>query len=155
MKHLVPLSLHIIADGIFPLLTWLMKPYLRSERGTGARNTNPIQNNFNKRLSRARNTIEDAFGRLKGRWRILSKRIDFDVENTKIIIRACIVLHNLCESRKDLYLNKWTEESQYFQQKFPVFPPAKFTNIEASSLSKSKRNYLANKLFRDRYVFAT
>lgn len=61
---------HIIADGAFPLLKWLMKPY----------NCIPLtskQQHFNYCLSSSRMEIENAFGRLKGRWRILNKNLNF------------------------------------------------------------------------------
>ncbi|CAG2256295.1 unnamed protein product [Mytilus edulis] len=59
----------IIGDPAYPSLTWLMKAY-------PGNNLSQEQQVFNCRLSRARMTIECAFGRLKGRWRCLIKRLD-------------------------------------------------------------------------------
>ena len=52
---------------------------------------------FNNMLRSARNPIECAFGRLKARWRILTKKIDFKLEKVPVIIYSCFVLHNFCE----------------------------------------------------------
>ncbi|GFY67024.1 protein ALP1-like [Trichonephila inaurata madagascariensis] len=45
----------------YPLLPWVMKPY-------GGRLTREMEN-FNKKLSCGRVSVEHAFGQLKGRWR--------------------------------------------------------------------------------------
>ena len=43
-------------------------------------------------------TVERAFGRLKGRWKILQKSIALStLEGSLEYIGACCVLHNLCE----------------------------------------------------------
>lgn len=56
---------------------------------------------YNYKLSRTRMTVENAFGRLKGRWRCLLKRLDSATSNVPNIIAACCVLHNFCELNGD------------------------------------------------------
>ena len=81
----------ILGDAAYPLLPWLMKPYPENQQST------PAQLAFNHRLTRARVTVERAFGRLKGRWRCLMKRYDCHIDNINNVISACCVLHNFCE----------------------------------------------------------
>ena len=45
--------------------------------------------------ARARNIIERAFGRLKGRWAILRSPSYFPIKTQCRIIMACALLHNL------------------------------------------------------------
>ena len=63
------IPLLIIADSAFPLSPWIMKPYGNAVLTQGERY-------FNYRLSRARMVTEGAYGRLKGRWRILLKKCE-------------------------------------------------------------------------------
>ena len=54
--------------------------------------------------------VENAFGRLKGRWRCLQKRIDVQVDNAVTALGACVVLHNICETIETTVLksgHKW------------------------------------------------
>lgn len=67
----------------------------------------PEQNTFNYRLSSARMVVENAFGRLKGRWKCLAKRNDVDISIMPDIVIACCVLHNICEIQKEHYLPEW------------------------------------------------
>ena len=81
----------IVGDSAHALSDWLMKPY--TDNGNLMRE----QVNFNKILSMTRVVVENAYGRLKGRFRSIAKRLDLNVENVCLVIAACCVLHNFCE----------------------------------------------------------
>ena len=66
-----------------------MKPF--SDTGHLSRD----QHNFNYRLSRARNVIENAYGRLKARWRCLLKRNDCHLLAVCDQVVTCCTLHNI------------------------------------------------------------
>ncbi|XP_058794107.1 uncharacterized protein LOC131669245 [Phymastichus coffea] len=78
----------IVADEIFGLGFNLMKPY----------NRRLLQSNqeriFNYRLSRARFTIERAFGILCAKFQLLNSALAHNLDKNKLIISACLVLHN-------------------------------------------------------------
>ena len=54
------------------------------------------------RLSRARRVIENTFGILVARWRLLAKTMNMDPENCITSIKACLVLHNYVKSKANL-----------------------------------------------------
>ena len=61
----------IVGDEAFPLRTDLMRPYPRKSKGENL----PLDRAFNYCLSRARRIVENAFGILSQRWRLLNRRI--------------------------------------------------------------------------------
>lgn len=75
------------ADEAFPLRECILRPY-------PGKNLNRTKKCFNYRLSRARKTIENTFGILSARWRILRQDIVATVETVEEIILATICLHN-------------------------------------------------------------
>ena len=77
----------IVSDAIFPLKTWLMKPFL-------GKNLSEEKEVFNYRLSRCRRTIENTFGIFSARWRIFRRPIRAKPESVERIIKACVCLHN-------------------------------------------------------------
>uniref|UniRef100_A0A803TFY7 SCAN box domain-containing protein n=1 Tax=Anolis carolinensis TaxID=28377 RepID=A0A803TFY7_ANOCA len=81
----------ILGDGAYPLRTWLMKPY--------GGNLDKRKQTFNLSLCRARNVVERAFGRLKSRWGCLSSHLTVAEKNFVPIVSACVVLHNICETK--------------------------------------------------------
>lgn len=101
----ISMPIVLLGDPAYPLKPWLMKPF--SNRA----NLQRLQHDFNYRLSRARMTIENSFGRLKGRWKCLSKRLDVDVKFACTVIATCVVLHNICELSNELYRAEWDEDN--------------------------------------------
>ena len=66
----------ILGDGAFPMRSFFLKPY-----GDAVLSDKKIY--FNYRASRGRMVTEGAFGKLKGRWRILSRKCESQKESEK------------------------------------------------------------------------
>lgn len=77
-----------IGDEAFPLRNYLMRPFPRKQTQDNAKSY------YNYRLSRARMTVECAFGILSSKFRILLKSIETKVENADHIVKAICILHN-------------------------------------------------------------
>ncbi|XP_071957894.1 uncharacterized protein [Antedon mediterranea] len=77
----------LLGDDIFPLKTWLIKPY-------GGNNLTDEEEVANYRTSRGRPTIENTFGVMAARWRIFRRPIRANIETVDQITKAVICLHN-------------------------------------------------------------
>jgi len=77
-----------IGDEAFPLRNYLMRPFPRKQTQDNAKSY------YNYRLSRARMTVECAFGILSSKFRIILKSIETKVENADHIVKAICILHN-------------------------------------------------------------
>ncbi|KAG6926834.1 hypothetical protein G0U57_011028 [Chelydra serpentina] len=120
----VEMPIVILGDPAYPLMPWLMKPY------TGALDTE--KELFNYRLCRM--VVECAFGRLKGRWRSLLIRSDLSQTNIPIVIAACCVLHNLCESKGETFMAGWEVEANRLA--------ADYAQPDTRAIRKSQRDAL-------------
>jgi hypothetical protein len=144
--ELIKSGLHIIGDGAFPLMPTLMKPYIITPQL-------PIdREHFNRRLSRARVVVEDAFGRLKGRFRILMKRADLKVDSVCKIIKTCVTLHNICEVHKEQYLTTWDDALKDYSRRYEQ-PVCDSPENKDLSEGKLKRDELCSLISSDAYTF--
>ena len=105
VRRLSPFAL--IGDAAYPPRPWMLSPYKGHKDGLSHE-----QSHWNFIQSSTRMCIERSFGILKGRWRILLKRMDCDLRMVSDIVTACIILHNLCNIHKDEFNNKWIEEAK-------------------------------------------
>ncbi|XP_028132028.2 uncharacterized protein LOC114327552 [Diabrotica virgifera virgifera] len=91
-----------VCDDAFPLSERIMKPY-------PSRNLSNDKRIFNYRLSRARRVIENAFGIMSNRFRVLLSTINLGPDKVETITLACCVLHNFLISKNSSYAESETE----------------------------------------------
>ncbi|EGT44494.1 hypothetical protein CAEBREN_11195 [Caenorhabditis brenneri] len=83
----------IVGDGIFPLLTNLMKPYSR-------RNLTTEEAVFNRVLSNARVKMEHAFGMQSGKFRCMRRELECSYDKSVEVVISLCNLHNLILSMR-------------------------------------------------------
>lgn len=94
----------IVGDDAFALKPNLLKPH-------PSRGLTLEKRIFNYRLSRARRTVENAFGILANRWRVLLSTIPLDVDMVETITYACVLLHNYLITKKNSH--QWYVPNNY------------------------------------------
>lgn len=77
----------VLADAAFPAQKHILKPY-------PTRDLTREQRIYNYRISRARRTVENAFGILVNRFRVLLNPINLSRDKVVLITQACCALHN-------------------------------------------------------------
>ena len=86
-----------VGDEAFPLRSDLIKPYPH-------RNLDHGQRIFNYRLSRARRTVENAFGILANRLRVFLTNIYIEPDKVTCITLAALALHNFLREKSEAYV---------------------------------------------------
>lgn len=84
----------MVGDEAFPLRPYLMRPFpYRYSRN------DVHKENYNKRLCRARRTVENAFGILVQKWRVFLRPLEVKVDTATLIVKTACVLHNYVKSK--------------------------------------------------------
>lgn len=84
----VPMPYVIVADNAFPLHPNLMKPY------PGDHPEGSMQRKFNRKLSSVRIVVENAFGIMSARFRVLRAPIAVQPHEASKVVMTCALLHN-------------------------------------------------------------
>lgn len=125
-----------------------MKPY----------RTNPLRRKklFNYRLSRARRIVENSFGILVTRFRVLMNAIDMTPEKVDCVTLAACALHNWLRKTSDMYITQRCVDFEDIQQGVVIpgawraqlrralegIPPTRYSN-HASRQAEAIRNTYA------------
>lgn len=133
-----PLTPYLVADCAFGLTDFVMKCYETA-------NPSLAQFNFNYAVIRTRRVVENAFGRLKGRFHIMHGNCRFnDTDFCANVAMVCCALHNFIEhGRIDSSMRVFEREQNRFTQYFEhvAFDPSgverdRATRDEAGACSK-------------------
>lgn len=78
----------LLGDAACPLKPYLMRPYAK-------RYLSNEEEIFNYRLSRARRSIQYAFGLMSSKWRLLNNCIETHPDKANLIVKCICLLHNI------------------------------------------------------------
>ncbi|KAI5070938.1 hypothetical protein GOP47_0013189 [Adiantum capillus-veneris] len=87
---------YLIADSVYKARMFLVKPY-RMKAGRFLRE----KRDFDSKISKGRVKVENAFGLLKNRWRIL-RDLNVDLSFAPTMIGACCFLQNFVQIRGEI-----------------------------------------------------
>jgi hypothetical protein len=142
------LPFFFVADDAFPLGPHIMKPYPGG-------NLSKKQSVFNYRLSRTRRVVENSFGILTSRFRLLQRSIELNPNVCQEIVFAICIIHNYLQQNAnndyirpndvDVELDdgniipgNWRQEGQH------LYPMARDTQRNASNYAKTVRDALCD-----------
>ncbi|KAL2102238.1 hypothetical protein ACEWY4_001406 [Coilia grayii] len=111
LEELGPVPFVMVGDAAFPLKKYLMRPY----PGTYLEKEKRV---FNYRLSLARNVVENAFGILSSRWRVLHRRIQLHPRKLNDVILTLCILHNFLLQDHPNDDTRWMHDSRAPQGTF-------------------------------------
>ena len=92
-------GVYLLGDSGYPCRDYLLTPILAP--------SNEKERNYNSSHTRTRNCVERAFGVLKRRFACLSIPIRTKLQNTKRMVMACVILHNIAVSRRVAVLDEY------------------------------------------------
>lgn len=139
-----PVPYVVVADDAFSLKPYLLKPY--PFRGQSA----PCRV-FNYRLSRARRIVENVFGIIANRFRILRKPIELGPEKATSVVSAICVLHNFLMDRKSKFYappGTFDTDEEYGNWRIQGMPESNLLQLQQGTSHNSSANA---KVLRDEF----
>ena len=127
-----------VGDEAFPLKVNLQRPYPR-------RDLHRDERIYNYRLSRARRVVENAFGLLASRWRLMQGRIFLSPEKVDSVIKACCVLHNFLTKEGDPLLQRVrlaVAQNEFNVEESAMVEIDPIRGIRASARAHNLRTYM-------------
>ncbi|XP_063635183.1 uncharacterized protein LOC134805923 [Cydia splendana] len=85
----------LIGDEGFGLKPYLMRPFTQR-----AALQDESKRNYNKRLSKARRVVENAFGILAEKWRVFHRPMECSVNTAEAVVKAACCLHNFLRAKE-------------------------------------------------------
>lgn len=121
----------IVGNSRYPLMDWVLAPYTHP-------NLTWSQHAFNEKVEEIGSVAKEAFARLKGRWSCLQKRTEIKLQDLPVVLGACCVLHNICETRN---------EGMDAELRYEIFDDEMIPDISIRSMSAAQaRDYIAHNL---------
>ncbi|KAI2646849.1 Protein ALP1-like [Labeo rohita] len=116
-QHCTPLPHVFVGDEAFPLQRHLLRPF------PGC-NLSREKRIFNYRLSRARLTVECAFGILTSQWRMYRRLLTINPAKAEVCVKATCILHNFLRmpkrgTRNRPCVSSWQKEGSAALQEAP------------------------------------
>ena len=84
----------ILSDGGLALEYWLLKPYPQQQ-------LTPKRKFYNYCISSPRAVVENSFGLLNGRWRVLHDKVSAETELVPALVESCALLHKFLIDEED------------------------------------------------------
>lgn len=128
--NLFALPYVFVGDEAFSLRPDFMKPF-------SVKTLNNERRVFNYRLSRARRVVENAFGILANRFRILHTSINIDLKKIEIIVLTCCILHNFLRKNSKSYVTEEELADSAFEN---TLTPLEITSRNSSTNAKVVRD---------------
>jgi hypothetical protein len=142
----VRMPFYLVADDAFRLGPNIQKPF----RGSGL---NVKQRVFNYRLSRCRRIVENSFGIMASRFRLLRRAIEVNPDSAEQIVMACCILHNFLKRDATstympaTYVDSEDENGAFvpgtWRTEQQLTPLQRCSQRNASEYAKENRNRLA------------
>ncbi|XP_035890844.1 protein ANTAGONIST OF LIKE HETEROCHROMATIN PROTEIN 1-like [Anopheles stephensi] len=133
----------VVSESAYPLLPWLQHGYVTPQTTE--------EETFNEHLNKARICVDEAFEKLRVRFRILQRKIDIDINFVPQILLTCCILHNILEKNQTPYLDEWKEALLELRGKYPQPDGAASTKYTTTVEGESLRDVLKEHL-QSKYV---